>query len=664
MTRRPLALHQKVGLVLAAILIMGIAAITGFAYREMRLAAIQGAEQRLRDVARQLTQLFGQSGVARLSAQRRVADHQAIATMIQQPGAANGAAAQAVLDQRAAQVASATAEVWDATGRRLLQAGAPRPPFEDSTVQRLRSYVSAERPAATTPLFFERDTVRYALLAAVLRGPRLLGYVILRQPVAATPGARDQLMRLVGSRAAIYVGNADGGLWTDFTARVEGPPVRLTGDTAVQTYRRPGTAGQFAAARLMANVPWMILVEFPRDEVLARTNAFLRHGSVMALVMFAIAGLLGWRASRRVTKPVEGALQESEARFRAVMEATPNGIVMVDGKGAIVLVNREVERLFGYSRDELVGQSVERLVPPGSRERHPDHRAGYMRRPETRQMGAGRDLFGVRKDGTEIPVEIGLNPMERDGEVFVVASLVDISARKESDLELRRSNEELQRFAYVASHDLQEPLRTVASYVQLLERRYSAKLDSDGKEFIGFAVDGARRMQRLVEDLLVLSRVGSRGLELVPMSADTALDAALNDLQLVIDESKAVITRAPLPRVRADARQLEQLFANLVANALKFKGEAPPRVEISAERQGGHSLIRVRDHGIGIDPQYFDRIFVIFQRLHARDEYPGTGIGLAICKKIVERHGGRIWVDSQPGSGATFAFTLPATQET
>jgi PAS domain S-box-containing protein len=443
---------------------------------------------------------------------------------------------------------------------------------------------------------------------------------------------------------------------------VPAPPITDT-DTSLLRYDRAGVGARFAVARRLTTLPWIVVVEFPAENVLGRTDSFLRRGGIIAVALCAFVGLLGWISSRRVTKPFEGALEASEARFQAVFEGTPNGVVMVNADGKIMLVNSEVERLFGYSRNELLGQSIEKLVPERVRVGHPAHRVAYTVRPEKREMGAGRDLFGLRKDGTEVPVEIGLNPMTLGGEQYVVASLVDISARQASDLELRRSNEELQRFAYVASHDLQEPLRTVSSYVQLLERRYADKLDADAKDFIGFAVDGSRRMQRLVEDLLALSRVGSQGIQLVPLQADTAVDAALKDLKTAIDEKRAVITRGPLPEVCGDFRQLAQLFANLLTNAIKFSGDAPPRVEISAKAEGAQWVFRVRDHGIGIDPQYFDRIFVIFQRLHGRDEYPGTGIGLAICKKIVERHGGRIWVESHQGKGATFAFTLPRVSE-
>ncbi len=229
--------------------------------------------------------------------------------------------------------------------------------------------------------------------------------------------------------------------------------------------------------------------------------------------------------------------------------------------------------------------------------------------------------------------------------------------------ELARSNAELQQFAYVASHDLQEPLRMVSSYTQLLAKRYRGRLDADADDFIAFAVDGAARMQKLIQDLLAYSRVGTRNLERQAVSMDSVLEYATDMLQLVIKDTDAAVTHESLPSIKVDERQMTQLFQNLISNAIKFRGQEPPRIHVSATRLDGEWLFSVHDNGIGIEPQYADRIFVIFQRLHNRDDYPGTGIGLAICKKIVERHGGRIWMESEPGKGSTFFFTVPDGKE-
>ena len=225
--------------------------------------------------------------------------------------------------------------------------------------------------------------------------------------------------------------------------------------------------------------------------------------------------------------------------------------------------------------------------------------------------------------------------------------------------DLKRSNAELEEFAYVASHDLQEPLRMVASFTQLLARRYRGQLDKDADEFIGFAVDGANRMRSLIQDLLAYSRVGTQGKALTPTDCKVIFERALANLLPAIEESRARVTSGPLPTVPGDEVQLVQLFQNLIANALKFAGDQPPVISITAEEEADQWLFAVRDNGIGIAPEHQKRIFMVFQRLHHRSEYPGTGIGLAICKKIVERHGGRIRVESEPGRGATFFFTIP-----
>jgi PAS domain S-box-containing protein len=248
---------------------------------------------------------------------------------------------------------------------------------------------------------------------------------------------------------------------------------------------------------------------------------------------------------------------------------------------------------------------------------------------------------------------------------FIARKLAEASLREANELlarkaqELARSNAELEQFAYVASHDLQEPLRMISSYTQLLLRRYGSRLDAEAKEFMDFVVDGATRMKQLIEDILVYSRVGTRGREFQPVSCEDALKKALVNLRAAIEASGAAVTHDPLPTVEADEAQLVQLLQNLIGNALKFKGVQAPRVHVGVAEQAGAWEFAVSDNGIGIDPQYFERIFLVFQRLHGKDEYAGTGIGLAICKKVVDRHGGRMRVESRPGDGSTFFFTLP-----
>jgi PAS domain S-box-containing protein len=329
--------------------------------------------------------------------------------------------------------------------------------------------------------------------------------------------------------------------------------------------------------------------------------------------------------------------------LRLLFEAAANAMVVVE-RGKIVLVSQGAERLFGYRRDELVGRELDVLVP----ERF------------CVQRGDGGELFGRRKDGSEVAIEIGLGDVETPDGPLTLASIVDVTARRRSEDELRRSNDDLAQFAYIASHDLQEPLRMVASYTELLAQRYRGKLDERADKYIYYAVDGAMRMQRLLADLLAYSRVGSQGRPLVAVSAEPVVKRVLDVLAGAIQQAKASVRIGPLPCVWADEGQLGQLFQCLLENCIKFRGEAPPLVELSATRLEDRWQFAVKDNGIGIGGQHMDRIFQMFQRLHERGKYEGSGAGLAIAKRIVERHGGRIWLESEPAVGSTFFFTLEA----
>jgi light-regulated signal transduction histidine kinase (bacteriophytochrome) len=306
-------------------------------------------------------------------------------------------------------------------------------------------------------------------------------------------------------------------------------------------------------------------------------------------------------------------------------------------------------------------------------------RQGFIARPANRPMGEGLELFARRKNGTEVPVDIMLSPVQLPDSELVISVIRDVTERikttnalkdkaeelTQSAEQLARSNKELEMFAYVASHDLQEPLRAVASSCQILEKRLGDKLDGDTREFLQFAVDGARRMRTLIDDLLAFSRI-ARGDQRKETPLEAPIGRALENLKTTIEESHAKITvTAALPPVLVDQGQLVQVFQNLVANALKFhEPGVAPRVEIGARRDGDMVLCWVKDFGIGMEPRFHERIFTIFHRLHSRERFPGTGIGLAICKIVIERHGGRIWVESAAGAGATFYFTVsPAAQE-
>jgi len=355
-------------------------------------------------------------------------------------------------------------------------------------------------------------------------------------------------------------------------------------------------------------------------------------------------------------------------RLGRILDRSSNEIYVFDAESLhFIQVNQGAQQNLGYTMEELEQLTPLDLKPEFSKDKF-DRLIGPLRTAEKDQVIF--ETIHQRKDGTTYPVEVRLQLSRQEKPAVFVAVIQDISERRQTERtlkkhaeELERSNTELERFAYVASHDLQEPLRMVASYVQLLQRRYQGKLDKDADEFIAYAVDGASQMKLLINDLLAYSRVGSNSKSFETVNIETTLEKALTNLEVAINESNAEITHGPLPTVFADDGQLTLLFQNLIGNAIKFHSKNPPRIQVSAEQDSKGWVFSIQDNGIGIDPEYAERIFIIFQRLHTREDYPGTGIGLAICKKIVECHGGRIWVESVPGKDTKFYFTLPYKQE-
>ena len=459
----------------------------------------------------------------------------------------------------------------------------------------------------------------------------------------------------------------------------------------------------FAALRKIPNSPWFLVTKVDRAEVVAPLHErVVLVASVGAALIFlsAFAVILLWRQQQmrfnlarhefeeeilhrtnidlesRVTertcdlqaeiaqhRQTESALKESEARFRMMADCAPVLIWLADSDMLCIYFNKTWLDFTGRRLEQELGFGWREVVHPDDLQRCS---AAYSTAFDARQPF--KIEFRLKRSDGEYRwmVNQGAPRFLVSGEFAgYIGSSIDISesrlahdnlSRQTEDL--ARSNADLEQFAYIASHDLQEPLRMVASYVQLLSRRYHDKLDQDGQDFVTFAVEGVTRMQRLINDLLAYSLVGTDSGDLESVDCNQVLAEVSANLRPLIQESRARISQDPLPTIPAVASQIGQLLQNLIGNAIKFHGAQDPEIHLSARQEGGYWVFAVRDNGIGIAPEYFDKVFMIFKRLHSREKYPGTGIGLAICKRIVERHHGRIWVESEPGQGATFCFTI------
>jgi len=409
------------------------------------------------------------------------------------------------------------------------------------------------------------------------------------------------------------------------------------------------------------SLPMGNLLEIERGEI---ETQIVSHGSIFFIGLVGIVlGMKRLEKREGERDQAQKALRASERKYRGLFNDSRDGVFMTSRAGELLEANQAVLDMFGYTAEEMPGMDVHRLYANSL------DRAKFQEVVERAGSVKDYELRVRKKDGTLLDCVLTSNVrLGKDGSVLGYQGIVrDITHQKEAEQvlktqarELQRSNDDLEQFAFVASHDLQEPLRNVTSCVQLLEKRYKGNLGPDADQFMGYALESAARMKELIDDLLTYSRVGTKGKPFEPTNCEEVLDRLLANLASAVAQTGAVITRDPLPAVTGDPSQLAQVFQNLIGNAIKFhRNGQPPTVHVSAQENERQWTFSVRDTGIGIEPQYLDRIFMVFQRLHRKTEYEGTGIGLAIVKKIVDRHGGEVWVESEPGAGTTFYFTIP-----
>jgi len=368
------------------------------------------------------------------------------------------------------------------------------------------------------------------------------------------------------------------------------------------------------------------------------------------------------------------------------MKTVVDGLITINSKGIVQSFTPSAERIFGYSAAEVVGNNVSMLMPAPYTENHDRYVADYLRTGTAKIIGIGRETTGRRKNGETFPVDLAVNKTMVGGEMLFVGIVRDITVRKKAERilseansrlseagvvqqklirKLTETNTELERFAYVASHDMQEPLRMISNFSQLLISEYGDRLENEGKEYLNIVITSVARMQNFVSDLLQYARVGSGAVQNKRMNANAETLLAIHSLQQMIKEKNAIVTLGPLPEIVGNVVQFSSLLQNLISNGLKYqeKGKSPALHVGASDGEEGYYTFSMRDNGIGMDEKSFKEIFDPFVRLHAQEEYPGTGIGLALCRRIVENHGGRIWVASQPGLGSTFYFSWPKPTE-
>jgi PAS domain S-box-containing protein len=702
------SLQARMMLATGLVLVISISIFSFINYLQTRNQAVSQAENRLAVVSEQLAQNFGQAA-NRLVDRSRAQSRDSIWTAwISSPQnmLAKQQVMQAISEQR-------DASEWPVTllaDKNL----APISIIGDSSAFWANRWSTAPLRAMLEDMkagigeWISRDSSLYYPVVVVLSSANgsAARYLIRWRQQVTSEEAIAQFAALLGTGISFQVGNADGRWWTD---------LRQVEKVDKQTATR-----ELAIQREVPYTTWQMRISIDRQtiiqKVLGNTYWLLAGGLILMILGVFAAGWIG----RKITEPLyqlqaaaETAaagdydivvptnrsdeigrlgrsfenllikvrdqhrlqeeqvtlrtaqleekileLQASEERFRGLLESAPDATIIVDQQGRILIINRQAETLFGYTREELLNASVEQLIPAAQRRTHESHRAGYFADPKVRAMGVGLELYALRRNGSSFPVEISLSPMRTPTGMLVTAAVRDISERKRIEESIRQVNKELESFTYSVSHDLRAPLRIIDGYADILLEDYSSQLNSEGVRVLGTIKRNARRMGQLIDDLLNMSRLGRRELEKSLVDMNRMVNRVINETKP--RESACVVHVDQLEPGHCDESLIEQVWINLLSNAFKYSSQTEtPTVSITCQTTPSEVIYSVSDNGVGFDMKYADKLFGVFQRLHKVTEFEGTGIGLALAQRIVNRHGGRIWADASPGIGATFRFSLP-----
>jgi PAS domain S-box-containing protein len=663
-------MERRLPLLFTAILAILIAGLTWSAYREVRQTGITATRGRLGRVTTQLVELLTASGRQLTTAAQQMAERPALAAFLRAPLRASRQDALAALQPAPGggqQLVVAT-ELWHTDGTRVLSTQTAPPPLEPETARALIAAVGDSGAPAIAPLRLVRDTLIYHTVTPVRdRGGQPLGYVVQTRRASGSPQGSRQLAQLIGSDAALFLGNASGDLWTDFSTVVPGPPVAATPAGDIVQYERKNGEAYLGAPTPIPGTPWLVMVEFPLKPVLDPASAFLLRMGTLALLLVAGGAAVSWALSRRLIALRQQvaartrALQESEARLRTVTETAHDAIISADGEGRIRYWNPGAARIFGYPVEEVLGQPITMLMPSRLRDGHERGLRRFVTTREPRVVGRTVELEGLRKDGTLFPLELSLAAAPPDEELSFTGVIRDITDRKRIEAALHATNAELESFSYSVSHDLRAPLRAIHGFSRILLEDHATQLDPEARRLLGVIDDNTRRMGQLIDDLLAFSRLGRQDVERARVDMGALVRSAADEARRTDPNRTVEMVIAPdLPPAGGDRDLLHQAVANLLQNAVKFtRGQPRASIEVGHKADGGQTVYYVKDNGAGFDQRYAGKLFGVFQRLHRAEEFEGTGVGLAIVQRIVQRHGGRVWAEGKVNEGATFYITLP-----